>query len=54
MQFDGVAEPCATFDAEIDYDDEQRYAEHEYDRCYGTLVCAMGAASWKDAATWGS
>ena len=30
MQFDGVAEQCAAYDAEIDYDNEHRCAEHEH------------------------
>jgi hypothetical protein len=31
MKFDGVAEPVAAYDAEIDYDNEHRYAEHEHE-----------------------
>jgi hypothetical protein len=31
MQFDGVAEQCAAYDAEIDYDNEHRCAEHEHE-----------------------
>ena len=31
MKFDGVAEPSAAYDAEIDYDNEHRYAEHEHE-----------------------
>jgi hypothetical protein len=31
MQFDGVAEQCAAYDAEIDYDNEHRRAEHEHE-----------------------
>ena len=30
MKFDGVAEPVAAFDADIDYDNEHRCAEHEH------------------------
>ena len=30
-QFDGVAEQCAAYDAEIDYDNEHRCAEHEHE-----------------------
>ena len=30
MQFDGVAEQCSAYDAEIDYDNEHRCAEHEH------------------------
>jgi len=29
MRFDGVAEQCAAYDAEIDYDNEHRGAEDE-------------------------
>jgi hypothetical protein len=31
MKFDGVAEPGAAYDAEIDYDNEHRCAEHEHE-----------------------
>ena len=31
MKFDGVAEQCAAYDAEIDYDNEHRCAEHEHE-----------------------
>ena len=31
MKFDGVADPRATYDAEIDYDNEHRCAEHEHE-----------------------
>jgi hypothetical protein len=31
MRFDGVAEQCAAYDAEIDYDNEHRCAEHEHE-----------------------
>ncbi|TVQ00377.1 MAG: four helix bundle protein [Planctomycetaceae bacterium] len=31
MKFDGVAEPVAAYDAELDYDNEHRYAEHEHE-----------------------
>jgi hypothetical protein len=31
MKFDGVAEPLAAYDAEIDFDNEHRYAEHEHE-----------------------
>ena len=31
MEFDGVSEPVAAFDAEIDYDNEHRYTEHEHE-----------------------
>lgn len=31
MKFDGVAEQGAAYDAEIDYDNEHRYAEHEHE-----------------------
>jgi four helix bundle protein len=31
MRFDGVAEQCAAYDAEIDYDYEHRCAEHEHE-----------------------
>jgi hypothetical protein len=31
MKFDGVAEPGAAYDAEIDYDNEHRDAEHEHE-----------------------
>ena len=31
MKLDGVAEPVATYEAEIDYEDEHRYAEHEHE-----------------------
>jgi four helix bundle protein len=30
-QFDGVAEQCTAYDAEIDYDNEHRCAEHEHE-----------------------
>ena len=30
MKFDGVAEPVAAYDADIDYDNEHRCAEHEH------------------------
>ncbi len=30
MKFDGVAELVAAYDAEIDYDNEHRCAEHEH------------------------
>jgi four helix bundle protein len=30
-QFDGVAEQCAAYDAQIDYDYEHRCAEHEHE-----------------------
>jgi four helix bundle protein len=31
MKFDGVAEPVAAYDANIDYDSEHRCAEHEHE-----------------------
>jgi hypothetical protein len=31
MKFDGVAEPVAAYDAEIDYDNEHRCTEHEHE-----------------------
>ena len=31
MRFGDVAEPCAAYDAEIDYDHEHRCAEHEHE-----------------------
>jgi len=31
MKFDGVAEPVAAYDTEIDCDNEHRYAEHEHE-----------------------
>jgi four helix bundle protein len=31
MRFDGVAERCAAYDSEIDYDNEHRCAEHEHE-----------------------
>jgi four helix bundle protein len=31
MRFDGVAAQCAAYDAEIDYDNEHRCAEHEHE-----------------------
>ncbi len=31
MRFDGVAQQCAAYDAEIDYDHEHRCAEHEHE-----------------------
>ena len=31
MQFDGVAEWSTEYDAEIDYDNEHRFAEHEHE-----------------------
>ncbi len=31
VEFDGVAKPGATYEAEIDYDNEHRCAEHEHD-----------------------
>ena len=31
MRFDDVAEQCAAYDAEIDYDNEHRCAEHEHE-----------------------
>jgi hypothetical protein len=31
MKLDGVAEPVATYEAEIDYDNEHRCAEHEHE-----------------------
>jgi hypothetical protein len=31
MRFDGVAEQCAAYDAEIDYDNEHRCAEHAHE-----------------------
>ena len=31
MKFDGVAEPVAAYDADIDYDNEHRCAEHEHE-----------------------
>ena len=31
MQFDGVAEQCAAYDAEINYDNEHRCAEHAHE-----------------------
>ena len=31
MKFEGVAEPGAAYDAEIDYDNEHRCAEHEHE-----------------------
>jgi four helix bundle protein len=30
MKFDGVGEACTEYDAEIDYDNEHRFAEHEH------------------------
>ena len=31
MRFDGVAKQCAAYDAEIDYDNKHRCAEHEHE-----------------------
>ncbi|MBL8812568.1 MAG: hypothetical protein JNM43_20560 [Planctomycetaceae bacterium] len=31
MKFDGIAELVAAFDADIDYDNEHRCAEHEHE-----------------------
>ena len=31
MKFDGVADPVAAYDAEIDHDNEHRYSEHEHE-----------------------
>jgi hypothetical protein len=31
MKFDGVAEPVAAYDADIDYQNEHRCAEHEHE-----------------------
>ena len=45
MKFDGVAEPVAAFDADIDYDNEHRCAEHEHEWEFGagTGLCEQGA-----------
>ncbi|MBL8810379.1 MAG: hypothetical protein JNM43_09415 [Planctomycetaceae bacterium] len=31
MKFDGIAEPVAALDADIEYDNEHRCAEHEHE-----------------------
>ncbi len=31
MQYDGGAESVAAYDAQIDYNDQHRYAEHEHE-----------------------
>lgn len=41
VQFDGVAEPRATYGAESDYDDEHRCAEHEYEHVWECFAVAQ-------------
>lgn len=52
MKFDGVAEPVSAYEADIDYDNEHRYVEHEHEVHAEELPAgAMGARHFMQA-TW--
>ncbi|MBL8812645.1 MAG: four helix bundle protein [Planctomycetaceae bacterium] len=46
MKVDGVAESVAAYDADIDYDNEHRCAEHEHEAMHEGKACVQEARLW--------